>query len=157
MNWFKETWFIIKSLFNSKPLDYDKVEVVIMDHYPWNGFSAMSWCGKLLTKRDFVKWTTFNHENIHLKQAQQFDSWLAYYWSYFKYWIKGGIFIHPTSAAYYTIPYEMEAYANEDNADYITNYNPHMLSIYTIKDRKKTYKQHQGKSAWIEYCKSLCK
>lgn len=54
--------------------------------------------------------------------------------------MKGNPIIHPASSAYYTIPYEMEAYANQHNKEYIDNYHGQFLHCYVIKDRKKTYK-----------------
>lgn len=49
MNWFKETWWIIKQLFTK--VKADKVEYKHMDHYPFSGYSAMSWCGYLLSRK----------------------------------------------------------------------------------------------------------
>lgn len=94
-----------------------------MDHYPFSGYSAMSWCGYILTKKkeSDIKTTTWNHENIHLQQAKDKGSWLKYYADYVQEWIKGNPITYPASSAYYTIPYEMEAYANEDKSDYEIN------------------------------------
>lgn len=43
-----------------------------MDHYPFSGYSAMSWCGYLLSRKpeSQIKPTTWNHENIHLYEAK---------------------------------------------------------------------------------------
>lgn len=38
MNWFKETWWIVKQLFTK--VKADKVEYKHMDHYPFSGYSA---------------------------------------------------------------------------------------------------------------------
>lgn len=79
-----------------------------MDHYPFSGYSAMSWCGYILTKKkeSDIKTTTWNHENIHLQQAKDKGSWLKYYADYVWEWIKGNPITYPASSAYYTIPYE---------------------------------------------------
>ena len=61
---------------------------------------------------------SLTHETIHLRQAQVIGSWVKYYWRYFVEWVKGNPICHPASSAYYTIKYEMEAYANEGNPDY---------------------------------------
>jgi len=45
----------------------------------------------------------------------------------------------------------MEAYANENNPDYVVTKNS--WKRYEIKDRKKTYKQHM--KDWKQYCKNL--
>lgn len=44
MNWFKETWWLVKQLFTTTK-NKDKVQYKHMDHYPFSGYSAMSWCG----------------------------------------------------------------------------------------------------------------
>lgn len=108
MNWFKETWWIVKQLFTK--VKADKVEYKHMDHYPFSGYSAMKW-------------------------------------------IKGNPIIYPASSAYYTIPYEMEAYANDDNFDYLKTRKPEDLDKYKIKDRKKTYKAN--KKNWRQYLKTI--
>lgn len=70
MNWFKETWWIVKQLFTK--VKADKVEYKHMDHYPFSGYSAMSWCGYLLSRKpeSQIKPTTWNHENIHLLKKE---------------------------------------------------------------------------------------
>ena len=88
MNWFKETWWIVKQLFTK--VKADKVEYKHMDHYPFSGYSAMSWCGYLLSRKpeSQIKPTTWNHENIHLYEAKDKKRWISYYWSYAWEWIK---------------------------------------------------------------------
>lgn len=104
MNWFKETWWLVKQLFTTTK-NKDKVQYKHMDHYPFSGYSAMSWCGYILTKKkeSDIKTTTWNHENIHLQQAENKGSWLKYYTDYVWEWIKGNPITYPASSAYYTI------------------------------------------------------
>lgn len=153
MNWLKETWWIVKQLFTK--VKADKVEYKHMDHYPFSGYSAMSWCGYLLSRKpeSQIKPTTWNHENIHLYEAKDKKRWISYYWSYVWEWIKGNPIIYPASSAYYTIPYEMEAYANDDNFDYLKTRKSEDLDKYKIKDRKKTYKAN--KKNWRQYLKTI--
>ena len=155
MNWFKETGLLIKWLFNSKPSDFNKVQIVQMNHYPWKGYLAMSWCGRIITRKDPSEITekTITHETIHLKQAQLKKKWYKYYLTYIWEWIKGNPIIHPSQSAYYTIPYEVEAYANENNPEYVTNYDGSNLHKYTLKDRKKIYRQNRFN--WKEFIKTL--
>lgn len=151
----KELWFLIKTLFS--PLS-DQVEVVQMKYFPFQGYSAMSWCGKIITRKDTSD-RIINHERIHLEQALQLakqeksSSWLTYYWQYLKYWIKGNPLIAPASSAYYTIPFEMEAYGNEHDFNYKVTENS--WKKYEIKDRKKTYKSNRYN--WRLYCINLVK
>lgn len=96
MNWFKETWWLVKQLFTTTK-NKDKVQYKHMDHYPFSGYSAMSWCGYILTKKkeSDIKTTTWNHENIHLQQAENKGSWLKYYTDYVWEWIKGNPITYP--------------------------------------------------------------
>lgn len=129
----------------------DQVEVVKMNHFPFSRYSAMSWCGKIITKKDSLSDTIINHERIHLGEALQFKSWISYYWQYFKYWIKGNPLIVSFNAAYYTIPFEMEAYGNEHNLDY--KVTPNSWKKYELSDREKTYKSN--KLRWKKFCRSI--
>ena len=150
----KELWFLIKTLFSSLS---DQVEVVQMKYFPFKGYSAMSWCGKIITRKDRVDRTVINHERLHLEQALQLakqeksSSWLTYYWQYLKYWIKGNPLIAPASSAYYTIPFEMEAYGNEHDFNYKVTENS--WKKYEIKNRKKVFKENRHR--WRYYCKNL--
>lgn len=154
---FKELWQLIKWFFQNKPSDVENIKLVKMKHFPFDGYSAMSWCGHLVTKKDFsdLKATTIRHETIHLMQAKQYKYWICYYAKYVWEWIKGNPIIHPSSSAYYTIPFEMEAYANCDVENYSVDYNPKNIERYIIKKRKKTYKEHKSKGTWMTYLKSL--
>ena len=71
---------LVKQLFTTTK-NKDKVQYKHMDHYPFSGYSAMSWCGYILTKKkeSDIKTTTWNRENIHLQQAENKGSWLKYY------------------------------------------------------------------------------
>lgn len=64
-----------------------------------------------------------NHERIHTLQAKTFrTSYLGFYIFYIWYWI-AGIFKHGTKnhKAYYSIPFEKEAYANENDFGYASS------------------------------------
>lgn len=150
----KELIYLIKLLFS--PLT-DQVEVVQMKHFPFQGYSAMSWCGKIITRKDNVSDRVINHERIHLEEAlelaklEKTSTWLIYYWQYLKYWIKGNPITAPASSAYYTIPFEMEAYGNEHDFNYKVTANS--WKKYELKHRKKVYKEYRFN--WRDYCKSL--
>ena len=130
----------------------DQIEIVKMNHFPFQGYLAMTWCGKIITRKpEKISAVVKNHERIHLWQALQYKSWLDYYWQYLKYWVKGGPIMAPASAAYYTIPFEMEAYGNEHNFDYKVTANS--WKKYEIENRKETYKKYRDN--WREFCRSL--
>ena len=164
----KELWQLIKMLFSSKPGDFDTPELLPMKHYPFKRYRFMMWCGRMIYRAEnkenidrymqtYAGKESMTHETIHLRQAQVIGSWVKYYWRYFVEWVKGNPICHPASSAYYTISYEMEAYANESNLDYPVNYDGSNLSRYKIKGgRKKLYKSIGGTSkAWKTYIRTL--
>lgn len=161
-----ELFKLIGMLFKSRPSDFEKPEMLKMKHYPFSGYKYMMWCGRMiyrasneariLAEMELPSYRrSLTHETIHLRQAQQCGSWAKYYWRYFCEWLKGNPIIHPASSAYYTIPYEMEAYANEDNPDYPDGYTGEYLHCYKIKKRKKTYKKYGGGYFWKLYVKGI--
>lgn len=173
---FKELYKLIILLFKSKPRELGKdLEVIPMKYFPFKGYKYLMWCGKMIYRKDMEdkrkeEWNTssfqksLNHETIHLNQAKRSGSWIKYYWQYFIEWLKGGIIMAPVSAAYYTNPFEMEAYANEDKPEYPEgmiiyedNYSTLEFTKYIINDgRKKVYKNAGGTSRdWKEYIKHI--
>lgn len=162
----KELWMLAKMLFKSKPSEIEEVKLMGMDHIPFEGYKYIMWCGKIIYRNDMYdtrrkEWITKqykidkNHETIHLMQAKMCGSWLKYYWRYLCEWLKGGPVMAPASAAYYTIPFEVEAYANEENFDYPKNYDGSNLAKYTFKNRKKLYKKYGNSREWKAYIKTL--
>lgn len=163
---FQELWKLIKMLFQSNPNDMQEVELMAMEKFPFPGYKYMMWCGKMIYRKEneedilaekgtgsFIKDTT--HETIHLKQAQLKKSWIGFYWKYACEWINGNPIKSPSISAYYTIPYEMEAYANEDNPDYPKNYDGKYLHCYDIENRKEAYKKCGSSYKWKQYIKTI--
>lgn len=151
----KELWTLIRMLFASKPSDNTEVKVIHMRHFPFKGYKAMCWCGKIIHRigASEVDGRTIRHETIHLLQAKQCGSWWKYYAKYLWEWLKGNPFTAPSSSAYYTIPFEMAAYANEDNPAYIQNFVDDSDTRYRIRNRKRIYKEYRFE--WKNYVKAL--
>ncbi len=61
------------------------------------------------------------HEMIHLYQARStHDSWICFYWKYFVFWLKACRYRqHLKNSGYLLNPFEMEAYANMYDEDYL--------------------------------------
>ena len=59
-----------------------------------------------------------NHETIHIKQQQELLI-IGFYILYVYYWIKGLMYYRDTEMAYYSIPFEMEAYDHDENLEYL--------------------------------------
>lgn len=52
---------------------------------------------------------------------------------------------------YYTNPYEMEAYANESNMNYVKSYNPKDINRYKVKNIVYIFKSQSDIQNWINY------
>lgn len=168
----KELIILIKLLFNSKPSQVlgKELEVMEMKHFPFGKYTYMSWCGKLIAKKEnadkiraFKNTPSgkeiFTHEYGHAVQAESEhgDNWLRYYLAYFWHWIKHCPWIAPAHACYYFNRYEAEAFANQHNPDYWKYYHRgNLRSKYTIKKPRKLWKSLGGTSAkWKEYIRTL--
>ena len=67
---------------------------------------------------------TYNHEKIHL--VQQKELWVVgFYLLYVWYWLKARARGLNGKKAYYAIPFEKEAYQNQNNLKYIKTRKPH--------------------------------
>ena len=152
-------------LFGKKPKDIEQVSLMGMDYFPFKGYKYLMWCGKMIYRNDMYdrrqkEWPTDaymiskNHEQIHLAQAKACGTWVRYYWCYFVEWMKGNPIINPASSAYYTNPYEVEAYSNQENLDYWKSYTGNNLARCTLKNRKKLFRE-VGKENWLDYIKNL--
>ena len=161
----KELWTLAKMLFVSRPSEIEEVKLMGMEHFPFKGYAYMMWCGKMVYRNDTYdtrrkEWITKkykvskNHETIHLMQAKQCGSWAKYYLSYLWEWLKPG-FMAPLKANYYTLKYEAEAYANEENFDYPKLYYGSNLGKYTFASRKKLFKKYGSVQMWKAYLKTL--
>lgn len=169
----KEFWILVKMLFASKPSETigKPPEFVVMKHFPFEGFTFMSWCGKIILRKEnrallerFLQTEagqrSQTHEYGHAIQAvsEHGDNWIRYYLSYLWHWLKENPITNPASSAYYTNRYEVEAYAQEGNPEYWVNYTrDNLRGKYTLKGGKKLYKEIAGRNPakWKEYVKSL--
>ena len=97
-------------------------------HFPPKGYIAITLFNNVifrcesqeefdrLIESDYGK-SVINHERIHVIQGKTLG-WFKFYCLYFNYYIIGRIRGLSHDEAYYNIPFEREAYANEDNPYY---------------------------------------
>lgn len=169
---FKEIIILIKLLFNSKPSQVlgKELEVMEMKHFPMMGKTYMSWCGKLIAKHDNAEALNnfkntkegkeiLTHEYGHVIQAESKhgDNWISYYLSYSWNWIKHCPWMYPSYACYYFNKYEVEAFAQQHNPEYWSNYTTENINNkYVIKNPRKLWKKVGGNSVeWKKYIKNL--
>lgn len=71
-----------------------------------------------IISRNKLNEQVLNHEMIHIKQQQELLV-VGFYILYVYYWLKGLWLFRDSQAAYYSIPFEMEAYGNDENQEYL--------------------------------------
>ena len=69
--------------------------------------------------------TSFNkrvldHEKIHIRQQQEMLV-IGFYILYVYYWLRGILTYGDSQIAYFSIPFEQEAYENEHDENYLNN------------------------------------
>lgn len=107
---------------------------------PPSGYSAITLFGYVLTrktKEDVEKYLDTprgkvwaNHENIHILQKEALHSWLLFYTLYIWYFIIAWPFFMSWKQAYTTIPFEYEAYSNQENLNYaVSNWKIYVKDI----------------------------
>ena len=154
--WIGETWYLVKLLF-SKMSKLGELEIVQMKFYPWSGYNAMSWAGKLITRknRDEIKPSTKKHEEIHLQQARMMGkTWFPFYLRYLGEYLVNLLFTWTgTSGSYYLISVEKQAYGNEGNQEYqVTKEN---LRKYKTPLFFRHSEWKNNKNNWRAHCKSI--
>ena len=111
-----------KLIYDSKIPKYLSVFISInaITLYPYIIFSK---------KAEDVSPITVNHEMIHIEQQKEL--WvIGFYLLYVLYWIKNLIKYRNSSQAYMNIPFEIEAYTNEFEADYLDMRPKHAWRIF---------------------------
>jgi len=92
-------------------------------------FEAITWFGHIFfncTKDELAAklhspalLRTESHERIHLLQARSFKTrYLAFYTLYVAWWLRNLVHYRNAMKAYYNIPFEREAYENEQREEY---------------------------------------
>ena len=99
------------------------MRIVLNNLLPFKGFGAMNLFGILFLRVDWVDNNStdticrlFAHERIHSAQMKEL-LYVGFYACYLAEWIYRLLF--HTKSAYYGISFEREAYANQDNPDYL--------------------------------------
>ena len=95
------------------------MKIIYNNIIPFNGYKAINICGILFVKNGAkMSDVDINHEKIHTDQMK-YMLWIFFYlWYVIEWFLK--LFIYWNShTAYRNISFEREAYANEDNLDYL--------------------------------------
>lgn len=98
---------------------------------PFEGYSTINLFGILFTKCETLSPQLLNHETIHTRQMQEMLYIFFYLWYIIEYLIKR-FFNSSQKSAYKALSFEREAYANEDNLDYLKDRQPFSWIKYLI-------------------------
>ena len=137
--------------------EIDKIEIKWNNILPFPGYLAMTFFGKMWIRKsnkqkwqNYIKWgksnIVLNHELIHVKQSiSTNNSWWKFYLLYIWEWFKANPLFNGFKFAYKMNPFELEAYANENDLDYnIVNKNGAIqwkqFKTISIKQRKQLWK-----------------
>lgn len=81
--------------------------------------SAITLWPFVISRTSFNK-RVLDHEKIHIRQQQEMLV-IGFYILYVYYWLRGLWIYGDSQIAYHSIPFEREAYAHDDDSEYLTN------------------------------------
>jgi len=155
-----------------KPNEIIDIEIKWNNFIPFIGYLAITFFGKMWMRNSTKeRWERYikdgqaayaiNHEMIHVKQAVSTNnSWWEFYVLYIWYWLKA--IFRGFTFAYKMNPFEMEAYANENDLNYIATHSGGAVrwKVYKtipIKTRKAYWKDYniKRKSEYITFGKYI--
>lgn len=129
------------------------MKIIYNNFIPFKGFKCINLFGVLFARKGaYIGEQTLNHERIHTAQMKEMF-YVGFYVWYFVEWLIGNPFSKPRKSAYYTIPFEICAYANEDNPNYLNEFKHDNHKRYRLKNRKRIYEEHE--KDWKSYIKTL--
>ena len=98
------------------------MKIVYNKIVPFKGFSAINLFGVVFARKECkpLPDRVVNHEDIHTAQMRELF-YVFFYILYVAQWLMLLIKYQNTNQAYYNISFEREAYANEDNIEYLKN------------------------------------
>ena len=95
------------------------MRIIYNNIIPFKGFTAINLFGILFVRKNrTLSVKTINHEKIHTKQMKEV-LYIGFYIWYIIEWLIRLIQHRNAKEAYYNISFEREAYANENDLDYL--------------------------------------
>lgn len=93
------------------------MKIIYNNIIPFKGFSAINLFGVLFAREGCtITPRVINHEKIHTMQMRELG-YIGFYVAYFLEWLVR--LVVATKTAYRGISFEVEAYENQDNFDYL--------------------------------------
>lgn len=93
--------------------------VIYNNIIPFKGFKAINLFGIIFARKQLNQ-IDINHENIHTAQMKEL-LYIGFYIWYLIEWILRLIVVKDSIKAYKMISFEVEAYKEQDNLDYLRN------------------------------------
>ena len=103
------------------------MKIIRNKYIPFPGFRAINLFGILFVRDNAViDEETIRHETIHTKQMQEMFYIFFYLWYFIEYvyrvcWYAWKVNKPKAKSAYHAISFEREAYANENDTEYLKN------------------------------------
>lgn len=103
---------------------FTKLMSVVIDVYAITIFP-------FIISREEMSAETLNHETIHIYQQRELLL-IGFYLLYFYYYLRGVIKYKDKQKAYFMIPFEQEAYANDGNLNYLDERKPYCWREFKV-------------------------
>ena len=103
---------------------FTKLMSVVIDVYAITIFP-------FIISREEMNAETLNHETIHIYQQRELLL-IGFYLLYFYYYLRGVIKYKDKQKAYFMIPFEQEAYANDGNLNYLDERKPYCWREFKV-------------------------
>lgn len=95
------------------------MKIIYNNIIPFKGFKAINLFGIIFARKQLNQ-IDVNHENIHTAQMKEL-LYIGFYIWYLIEWILRLILVKDSIKAYKMISFEVEAYKEQDNLDYLRN------------------------------------
>ena len=95
------------------------MKIIYNNIIPFKGFKAINLFGIIFARKQLNQ-IDINHENIHTAQMKEL-LYIGFYIWYLIEWILRLISVKDSTKAYRMISFEVEAYKEQDNLDYLRN------------------------------------
>ena len=157
LEFLKELWTMTKMLFESKPSNFEELELMETNYFPFGEADYLTWCGKCVYRKTNRTITchpskyVINHEHIHLAQAKDCGSWFRFYIAYLLCWLK--TFPPFSNKAYYLNKFEIEAYAKEQDLNYLEHRTIHAVDNFDFPEKYKLWKESADEHEFKAYIK----
>ncbi|MEM7484479.1 MAG: hypothetical protein AAF348_04660 [Bacteroidota bacterium] len=108
--------------------------ILVFKHFFYRNYVGLSLWPFIILKEGSLKTdeVLINHERIHLKQQRELLI-IPFYLLYITEWLLRTLLYLNSYRAYQNISFEREAYANEDDKEYLARRKPYSFLNYLVR------------------------